>query len=80
MSNQSSSPRPPIPEQIFLAPSCGTPDEATLEAQRKRVDGEATAVAESAAGPASSRSRRALAAPNGARPLSGGLPSLGKRR
>jgi hypothetical protein len=78
MTDKPARPRPPIPEQVFLQPSCGTPDEATLEAQAKKVNAEAKAVAAAEAGPARGTPRRV--SNRGVRTVSGGAPSLGKRR
>lgn len=78
MTNKPERPRPPIPEQVFLAPSCGAPDEATLKAAAKKADVEAKVVAAAEAGPAQGKLRRVPS--GGVRTVSGGAPSLGKRR
>jgi hypothetical protein len=78
MTDQPARPRPPIPEQVFLQPSFESPDEATPEAAAKKADAEAKQVAVAAAGPAQGRLRRV--SNRGVRTVSGGAPSLGKRR
>jgi hypothetical protein len=70
--------RPPIPEQVFLQPSCGSPTEEELKTQAARLDADAKVEAAAAAGPARARTRSAPK--GGVRIVSGGAPSLGKRR
>lgn len=70
--------RPPISEQVFLQPSCGSPSDEELEAQAAELDADAKAVAAAAAGPAQAKAQGV--AKQGVRTVSGGAPSLGKRR
>ncbi len=70
--------RPPIPEQMFLQPSCGSPSDEELEEQAKMVDADAKAVASAVAGPAEGKAKGVSA--HGVRTVSGGAPSLGRRR
>jgi hypothetical protein len=70
-------PRPPMPAQTFLQPSCGSPSDEELEAQAAKTDADAKAVAEAAAGPAQAKARGV--SKHGVRVVAGGAPSLGKR-
>jgi hypothetical protein len=78
MTEKPARPRPPIPEQIFLQPSCGSPDDAALTAAKKEADAEARSVATAAAGPSQGKSKGVSS--RGVRTVSGGAPSLGRRR
>lgn len=78
MTDKPARPRPPIPAQVFQQPSCGSPSEETLKVEAKRADTEAKAVAAAAAGPAQRKSKGVPS--QGVRTVSGGAPSLGKRR
>ncbi|MET9150096.1 hypothetical protein ABZX82_02255 [Streptomyces griseoflavus] len=70
--------RPPIPEQVFLQPSCGSPSDEELEEQARKASADAKAVASAAAGLAEGKARGVSA--RGVRTVAGGAPSLGKRR
>lgn len=69
---------PPIAEQVFLQPSCGSPSDEELDAQAATLNADARTVAETAAGPAQAKMRGV--SKQGVRTVAGGAPSLGKRR
>jgi hypothetical protein len=78
MTDKPTRPRPPIPQQMFLQPSCGSPSDEELEEQARMADADAKAVASAAAGLAEGKAKGVSA--RGVRTVSGGAPSLGKRR